>query len=82
LRSVSTAADVLSLDDSETRRRELLRERVARRRAGQPRRLKTLDATVHRLMAVALRMRSSLAGRDVASSEAVLALAERGKAPT
>jgi hypothetical protein len=64
------------------RQRELLRERVAHRRAGQPRRLKTLDAAARRLMAIALQMRASPAGQGVGPSEAVLALATRGKAPT
>ena len=77
--SASAAADCVSLD--ETRRRELLRERIAGRRAGQPRRLKTLDPVASRMIGVALRLRSSLSGSAAAPSAAVLELAARGKAP-
>ena len=73
------AADHVSLD--ETRRRELLRERIAQRRAGQPRRLKTLDATASRMLAVAVQLRSGQAGSAAAPSAAVLALAARALAP-
>ena len=74
------AADRVSLD--ETRRRELLRERIAGRRAGQPRRLKTLDPTAIRLMGVALQLRSNAAGPTVAPSAAVLGLAAQGRSPS
>jgi hypothetical protein len=76
--SVSAAADCVSLD--ETRRRELLRERIAGRRAGQPRRLKALDPIAIRMLGVALQLRSSLSGPAAAPSAAVLGLAVQGKA--
>ena len=79
MRSASAAADYVPLD--ETRRRELLRERVASRRAGQPRRLKTLSPTAARMVAAAVRLRSALLGPSAAPSAAVVALAARGRAP-
>ena len=79
MRSASTAADGISLD--ETRRRELLRERIAERRAGQPRLLKTLDPTATRMLRAAVLLRSSLSGSAAAPSAAVIEMATRGKAP-
>ena len=67
---------------AETRRRELLRESVARRRAGQPRRLKVLDPTARRLIAAAVRLRSAPLHGAVAPSDAAIAMAARGLAPT
>ena len=70
----------MSLD--ETRRRELLRERIAARRAGQPRRLKTLGPTAIRMVELAVRLRSTAAPPSAAPSEAVIRLAARGKSPS
>ena len=77
--SASAAADCVSLD--ETRRRELLRERIAARREGQP--LKTLGITAICMVELAVRLRSAVAPRaaSAAPSEAVIRLAARGKSP-
>ena len=75
-RSGSTAADSDFLE--ETRRREAPRAAIAVRRAGQPRRLKTLDPTALRRAAAVVQLRSA---PPTLPSAAVIRLAARGKSP-